>query len=293
MFRDFLAFLVAAGLSHNQVNVSIILAFLEYLVENGLSPDNIANYIAAIRAMFITYSLPTRPLRHEKLQLFMKAIRLNKPFTPNIPTIITEHMLTSILIACELFQNPLVFKALYSFAFFSFLRMSNLLPHTVAAFDITRQLCRGDIFFSDTGATVLLKWSKTLQDRREVRTIVVLDLGDSPLCPCTLLKTMLKVVPGNNNAPLFSIYQKGKIVTLTDSVARKHLKALASSLKFPHLTFHMFRKGGTTWAFQHGVSLQDIMAHGTWSSQAIWKYIKTVPSATSPVANSFRTALHS
>ena len=284
---------MAAGLSHNQVNVSLILAFLEYLTENGLNPDNIANYIAAIRAMFITYSLSTRPLRHEKIQLFMKAIRLNKPFTPNIPTIITEDMLRSILTACEQFQNPLVFKALYSFAFFSFLRMSNLLPHTVATFDVTRQLCRGDIFFSATGVTVLLKWSKTLQDRREVRTIVLPDLGDSPLCPCSLLKTMLQVLPEDTNTPLFSINQKGRFVTLTDSVARKHLKALAALLKFPHLTFHMFRKGGTTWAFQHGVSLQDIMAHGTWSSQAIWKYIKTVPSATSPVANSFRTVLHS
>ena len=104
---------------------------------------------------------------------------------------------------------------------------------------------------------------------------------------------MLQVLPGDTNAPLFSINQKGKFVTLTDSVTRKHLKALAALLKFPHLTFHMFRKGGTTWAFQHGVSLQDIMAHGTWSSQAIWKYIKTVPSATSPVANSFHTILHS
>ena len=150
-------------------------------------------------------------------------------------------MLRQILAACKHFQNPLVFKALYSFAFFSFLRMSNLLPHAVAAFDVTRQLCRGDIFFSNTGATILLKWSKTLQIRREVRTIVIPDLGDSPSCPCTLLKAMLRAIPGDSNAPLFSIIQKRKIVTLTDSVARKHLKTLASRLQFPHLTFHMFR----------------------------------------------------
>ena len=112
------------------------------------------------------------------------------------------------------------------------------------------------------GATVLLKWTKTLQNRREVRTIVIPDLGDSPLCPCTLLKTMLSAIPGDTNAPLFSIIQTGKLVTLTDSMARKHLKILASRLWFPHFTFHMFRKGGTTWAFQYGVSLQDIMAHG-------------------------------
>ena len=143
MFREFLAFLVAAGLPITQVNVSIILAFLEYLTENGLTSDNIANYLAAIRAMFITYSLSTKPLRDEKIQLFIKALKINKPFAPRIPTIITEDMLRQILVACDYFQNPMVFKALYSFAFFSFLRMSNLLPHAVAAFDITRQFCRG------------------------------------------------------------------------------------------------------------------------------------------------------
>ena len=171
--------------------------------------------------------------------------------------------------------------------------MSNLPPHSAVAFDITRQLCRGDVFFSNLGATVLLKWSKTLQNRSEVRTIVIPDLGLSPLCPCTLLKHMLYIIPGTSNDPLFSAFYKGKLVPLTDSMARKHLKLVATRLNFPHLTFHMFRKGGTTWAFQHGVSLQDIMSHGTWSSQAIWRYIKSVPSTTSPVATSFRAVLHS
>ena len=149
MFKEFLVFLVAAGLSLTQVNTAIILAFLEYLVENGLNSDNIANYLAVIRAMFITYSLSTKPLRDEKIQLFIKALKINKPFAPVIPTIITEDMLRKICAECEYLQNPVVFKALYSFAFFSFLRMSNLLPHCSVAFDITRQLCRGDVFFSD------------------------------------------------------------------------------------------------------------------------------------------------
>ena len=293
MFKEFLAFLVAAGLSLTQVNTFTILAFLEYLAENGLNSDNIANYLAALRVMFITYSISTKPLRNQKIQLFIKALKINKPFTPINPTIITDDMLGKILLECEKLQSPVIFKALYSFAFFSFLRMSNLLPHSAVTFDITRQLCRGDVLFSDSGATVLLKWSKTLQNRSEVRTIVIPYLGLSPLCPCTLIKHMLHVIPGTSNDPLFSTFYKGKLVALTDSIATKHLKLVASRLNFPHLTFHMFQKGGTTWAFQHGVSLQDIMAHGTCSSQAIWRYIKSVPSATSPVATSFRSILHS
>ena len=47
----------------------------------------------------------------------------------------------------------------------------------------------------------------------------------------------------------------------------------------PKLTFHDLRASGATWAFQHGVPLQQIMHHGTWKSDAIWSYIQNVPTA--------------
>ena len=85
MFKEFLAFLVAAGLSLTQVNSPIILAFLEYLAENGLNSDNIVNYLTALRAMFITYSISTKPLRDEKIQLFIKALKLTNHLLLSIP----------------------------------------------------------------------------------------------------------------------------------------------------------------------------------------------------------------
>ena len=60
------------------------------------------------------------------------------------------------------------------------------------------------------GATVLLKWSKTLQNRRDARTIAIAKLGASPLCPCALIKQMLVVIPGTSNAHLFSIFTQEK-----------------------------------------------------------------------------------
>ena len=57
------------------------------------------------------------------------------------------------------------------------------------------------------------------------------------------------------------------MLPLTDSMGGKHLKVLAAQLPTsPNLTFHMFRKAGTVWAFNNGVSIQDIMSHGTWTS---------------------------
>ena len=65
MFRDFLGFLVAAGLSHLQVSHQTLLMFMEFLTTNGLSQSNIANYMAGIRAQCIIYGLQTAPFQHK------------------------------------------------------------------------------------------------------------------------------------------------------------------------------------------------------------------------------------
>ena len=163
------------------------------------------------------------------------------------------------------------------------------MPHSIKTFDVSRHLCRGDIFFSQTSATILIKWSKTIQNRQEIKTIVVPSLQNSPICPVQAVQKMLALYPGHDNAPMFQIPGDSILIPLTDSKARKHLKNLSLLLQItPTLTFHMFRKGGTTWAFNHGVSIENIMQHGTWSSQAVWRYIKSVLTASSPVSRSLQ-----
>ena len=44
--------------------------------------------------------------------------------------------------------------------------------------------------------------------------------------------------------------------------------------------------GGGTWAFRHGVSIQDIQAQGTWSSHC---GVTLPPSATSTVSSAMAT----
>ena len=191
-------------------------------------------------------------------------------------------------------DHPLTFMALYTFSFFSFLRLSNLLPHTTKQFDITRHMARGNIIFTQVGATVIIKWSKTIPDRKTTRTLAIPNLGCSDFCPIQALRNMLTSYPGTDNDPLFRIYNRGSLVVLTDSMARKHLKKISNLLEIqPSLTFHAFRRSASAWAFQHGVLLEHIQAHGTWKSDAVWSYIQALPHACSPVAETFRQHLHS
>ena len=128
-------------------------------------------YLSAIRAMHIAHGLETAPFKDERLPLFLKAIRIHRPFQPRVLAHLDISLLEKIIHLCDHMQFSQVFKPLYLLMFFSFLRISNVLPHAVNQFDFTRHLARGDVISGATGAVLLIKWSKTLQNRRDFVTI--------------------------------------------------------------------------------------------------------------------------
>ena len=234
----------------------------------------------------------TTPFRHEQIQLFSKALKMDRPLQPKNTNIISTDMLSNILLVAQTLKFPVQFTALYSLAFFTFLCISNILPHSILTFDPSRQLARGDVILTDQGGNIV-KWSKTMQNRTEIHTIPIPILGDSVLCPYRALKKLLEFLPGTPNQPLYSIPRSHGAVPLTDSVARHHLHSVSTKLKIdPPLTFHEFRRSGATWAFHNGVPHGTIMHHGTWKSDSVWKYIKSTPQLSSPVSATFQRSLH-
>ena len=288
MFSQFIAFLETENLTLLQVNTVTLLSFMEFCYQSGLSQANISNHMSAIRAMFIVHGLNTAPFKDQRLSLYIKSLKINAEFTPTLSKLISIEILQKIVEICSTLPHPVVYKALHLFCFFFFMRLSNILQHSSAQFDIARHLIRGDIIFGQQICTVLIKWSQTMQGRRETTTINISALGSSDLCPMKVLKNMYTVIPASKNLPLFLVCRQGVLIPLADSAARKHLKSVSSLLHIsPHLTFHSFRRSATTWAFHNGVSLQEIMKHGTWSSSAVWRYIKSAPSS-SQVSRTFQ-----
>ena len=293
MFQLFLAFLVVVDLSLPEVSALDVLAFMEYLAQSGMSPDNITNHITAIRSMSIMHGLDTAPFRDQRIPLFVKSLKINRPLAPVIKLVIDHTLLLQIITVSGYLQFPLVYKPLYLLAFFSFLRISNILPHAAKNFDSTRHLCVGDVVFAFQRAVIVVKWSKTLQDRIKTTTVDIPYLGASALCPIAALQQMMATYPSHSDSALFQIPQGKTLVPLTDSAARKHLKQVSSLLGLHRsLTFHDFHTGGgASWAFQHGVPIQDIQAQGTWTSNCVWRYI-ALPSSQSQVSAAFTSHLY-
>ena len=193
-----------------------VLAFMEYLAQSGMSPDNIT-----------------------------KSLKINRPLAPVVKILIDQTLLLQIVTVSAHLQFPLVYTPLYLLAFFSYLRISNILPHAAKNFDKTRHLCVGDVVFAFQRAIIVVKWSKTLQDRVKTTTVDIPYLGASALCPIAALERMLAAHPAHLDSPLFQIPQADLLSPLTDSAARKHLKQMSSLLGLHRsLTFHDFRRGG-------------------------------------------------
>ena len=89
------------------------------------------------------------------------------------------HKLCSSVITCSflLYSNPCIY-----WFYFSLLRLFNVLPHSVKTFDNTRQLTRGDVIFTQQGAVLTVKWSKTIQDRKSFATVSLPYLSWALLC---------------------------------------------------------------------------------------------------------------
>ena len=118
---------------------------------------------------------------------------------------------------------PLLYSPV-SLSFFSFLRLSSILSHSTAAYDVYRHLCVGDVIFRPANAIVIIKWSITMQNKAKVATISLPLLGTSDLFPIIALRNMLTLLRQEHDFSLFQVLKSSCSCPLTESVARKHLK---------------------------------------------------------------------
>ena len=110
-FKDVGGFLVVAEPSLPQATTLDVLAYMEHLLQNGMSVSNITNHIAGIRAMFVVYGLNPTILTNNRIPLFLKSVRINRPFQPHIVLTLDVPLLEKILLICHHLNHPPVFQA--------------------------------------------------------------------------------------------------------------------------------------------------------------------------------------
>ena len=161
------------------------MSFLEFLVENNLSHSVVCNYVSAVKANLALYGLPLHSFQDPRISYFQRSLSLHKIFSPVVKKIIDVPLLTSIISICDTMWMGQIFKALYLTAFFSFLRISNLVPHSIRTFSPIKQMSRGDVFFATPGIHLLIKWSKTMETEGHNQTAKNSVFGCLPLMSCS------------------------------------------------------------------------------------------------------------
>ena len=294
LFRNFIGFCQITKLNVKTMDVQDIMAYLEYLVENGVSYNMVANNISAIKANFIIYDLNFHILEHPRVRLFTKSLKMNRPLSLVKRNIMSLVVLQKLIVACDDLTSPFTFKAIFLVAFFGFLRISNIAPHSYSQFDSTRHLTRSDVKFNSLGMCITLKWSKTMQTRDKVHVITLPFLHPSPLCPVYALKRALSHYKPSPHEPLFQVKTTHGYRLVTESKLRKTLSKLNTKLGFEphHFSFHTFRRSGATCAYNAHVPVQSIKSHGSWASDCVWSYIQQDNTRSAQIAASFKNLIN-
>ena len=83
--------------------------FLEYFHTCGMSASNIGNYLTAFRTIMIIHGFETACLRDQRIPLFIKALKINRPLHPQLPLSLDNDMLLQIITMVEALPLSVVY----------------------------------------------------------------------------------------------------------------------------------------------------------------------------------------
>ena len=72
-------FCICSHIEINCVTIEPIMAYLEFLVQNGVSVHMVANNISAVKANFVMMGLDHTTLEHPHIKYFTKSMKINRP----------------------------------------------------------------------------------------------------------------------------------------------------------------------------------------------------------------------
>ena len=292
-FRSFLAFCICMKISVYSIEVVHILSFMEFLVGSIVSVAMVQNHLSAIRAKFLLYDLNSCVLSDQRIRLYVKSLKINRPLVSVTRHIMTVDQLKQLSELCgHIYMGP-VYRAIFLVAFFGFLHLLNMAPHSQKSFDPSRHITAQDVYFTSTHLKINLKWSKMLQTMDKAQTLTLPKLVSSILCPYRALKHVIKIYKPLGTQPLFQVQSDQRWLVLTDSKVRKCLSRLNVSMGLPphHFTFHSFRRSGATLAYNAHIPIQHIKRHGSWTLDCVWTYIQQDQSYGEGIAEAFSHVL--
>ena len=125
-------------------------------------------------------------------------------FAPTPRGIFDTHTLYNISLSCDILTDPILYRAIFLTAFYGFLRMSNITPHSLRKFSQEYHFLRQDLIFAPPGAHLPIKWTKTLQHHKSHHWIQLPSIQNHFLFPVRPFRVLIDSRPLPPSAPLFA-----------------------------------------------------------------------------------------
>lgn len=272
-WESYLSFCLYFGLAYLPADTNILCLYAQFLSRTFKATQSIKNYISSIKTMHYILGYTTENINNFLLTLSIKGIARLKPHCIQQALPITPRMLVHMSSFMDLSDpTDAVFWCLFLFAFYLFARKSNLVPTTKKDLKSKKFLLRKSISYEDNYLLVTMNWSKTIQFGERILQTPLIPIPGSILCPVSAYNAMCSKVKVKSDDPLFSL-PNGKYVTYSSFQSK--LRGLISKLSLdPNLySSHSFRRSGTSFAFQSGISSELIQLQGDWKSDAYKRYL--------------------
>ena len=255
------------------------LAYLAFLSHSLSCYRSVINYVNILKHVNKSLGVDVTLMHDYGAFLTLRALRHLMGDSVRITRPVTIDMLL-VFFRCFDWSNPLhvCMHADFLVAFFSFLRISNLVPYRLADLESDKSyfLKRSDVSFSASCAILRIYRTKTIQFSQRALEIPLPLIPNSVLGPVSALQTLLSLVPAPPSAPLFILPTGTGIKPILAHHFNRFLKscALATGFNVHQLSSRSFRQGGATFAFNCGAPTEFIKAQGDWQSDAYLIYLK-------------------
>ena len=134
---------------------------------------------------------------------------------------------------------------------------------------------RKDAHLCHEGFVINLRYTKTVQFRSQVVSVLIPQVKGHPLCPATALAAYLEA--SDDASPLKPLLMDSVVNPLTYKGFLRRLREILSRCGYNAKLYggHSFRRGGGTWAHRVGLSDKTIQRLGCWKSDVFVRYIDT------------------
>lgn len=167
------------------------------------------------------------PLDNYLLKSTLKGIDRLHSSPPNRKALITPQLLLNIsrLLGISVFDRMLWASALIKL--FGTFRKSNLMSDGTLDFDSSKQFIRSHFVISSAGLSLMVKWSKTNQYKKQCHVKRIPRMKGHPLCPVTAIEKAFASGPLIDNSRAFLADKLGTPMTVKRFTRR--LKTLVSA----------------------------------------------------------------